>query len=215
MGKVSENKHNKLHAMLDSAYELFTEQGIHKTSVSDIASHSGVAKGTFYLYFKDKYDIRNRLVIYESQKVFHAAYLDMQAQPQPPETLQSQIIFIVNHILDQLVRRKDLLRLISKNLSWGVLKREIVRAESEDKFAFATVFLGMTAPYGISAKESEILLYLLVELVGAACYHTILDAEPCSLAVLKPYLFDAISGIVQQFCDRAAQAGAEVPNPAT
>lgn len=209
MGKISENKHNKLHAMLDSAYELFTKQGIQKTSISDIASHSGVAKGTFYLYFKDKYDIRNRLVIYESQKVFHAAYTDMLAQPQPPETLQTQVIFLVDHILDQLVRRKDLLRLITKNLSWGILKREIVRAEAEDKFAFSTVFLSMTAPYNISAKESEILLYLLVELVSATCYHTILDAEPCSLSVLKPYLFDTISGMVQQFCDRAAQASAE------
>ena len=38
----------------------FTSKGIQKTSISDIVEDAGVAKGTFYLYFKDKYDIRNK-----------------------------------------------------------------------------------------------------------------------------------------------------------
>lgn len=199
MGKVAENKHNKLHAMLDTAYELFTEKGITKTSISDIARHSGVAKGTFYLYFKDKYDIRNRLVMYESQKILRQAYEAMQAASPPPETLEAQVLFIVEHILCQLESHTELLTLIAKNLSWGILKRQLARAETEDDFEFKRVFMELTAPYGISVAESEILLYLLVELVGATCYNAILYAEPCSLAALKPYLFESIRRIIAQF----------------
>lgn len=62
MGKVDENKHQKMDALFQSAYDLFLNQGIEKTSISDIAKKAGVAKGTFYLYFADKYEIRDRLI---------------------------------------------------------------------------------------------------------------------------------------------------------
>ena len=60
--------------MLDSAFQLFTDKGIAKTSISDIVESSGVAKGTYYLYFKDKFDIRNKLVVYQSTKLLREAY---------------------------------------------------------------------------------------------------------------------------------------------
>lgn len=74
MGKVDDNKRMKLTSMLDSAFQLFTDKGLAKTSISDIVESSGVAKGTFYLYFKDKFDIRNKLVVYQSTKVLRIAY---------------------------------------------------------------------------------------------------------------------------------------------
>ena len=52
MGKVDENKHQKMDALFQSAYDLFLNQGIEKTSISDIAKKAGVAKGTFYLYLQ-------------------------------------------------------------------------------------------------------------------------------------------------------------------
>ena len=50
MGKAEENKRLKRVAILDAALQLFTDQGWSKTSISDIAARSGVAKGTFYLF---------------------------------------------------------------------------------------------------------------------------------------------------------------------
>ena len=58
MKKVDLNKKKKQDALLNTAYQLFTEKGFQKTSISDIVNEAGVAKGTFYLYFKDKLDIR-------------------------------------------------------------------------------------------------------------------------------------------------------------
>ena len=62
MGIVDENKQQKLDALFQSAYDLFLTKGIERTSISDIAHTAGVAKGTFYLYFTDKYEIRDRLI---------------------------------------------------------------------------------------------------------------------------------------------------------
>ena len=202
MGKVDDNKRSKRTSMLEAALQLFTDQGLNKTSISDIAERSGVAKGTFYLYFKDKYDIRNKLVAYESRKILHRAYQAMLKEA--VQGLEEQVVFLVDHILDSLRDRQDLLRLIAKNLSWGVLKREIVRADQEEEVEFTTVFLGLTSPYGISEQDSEIMLYLIVELVGASCYSAILYEEPCSMDDLKPHLFESVRGIVRQFI-RAAR----------
>ena len=56
MGIIEDKKKLKLDALLDSAFSLFITKGIEKTSVSDITKKAKVAKGTFYLYFKNKYD---------------------------------------------------------------------------------------------------------------------------------------------------------------
>ena len=58
MGKVDDNKKQKKHTLLRAAFQLFTEKGFSKTTVADIVDRAGLAKGTFYLYFKDKFDLR-------------------------------------------------------------------------------------------------------------------------------------------------------------
>ena len=74
MGKVESNKKQKKDALFNTAFELFTTKGTNKTTISDIADKACVAKGTFYLYFKDKYDIRNKLVSYKTKELFYRAY---------------------------------------------------------------------------------------------------------------------------------------------
>ena len=68
--RVAEKKKQKQEALLMSAFELFTSKGINNTSISDIAKQAKMAKGTFYLYFKDKYDIRDRLIANKASKLF-------------------------------------------------------------------------------------------------------------------------------------------------
>ena len=58
MSKLEVNKKKKKDALFHTAFELFTTKGLTKTTISDIADQAGVAKGTFYLYFKDKYPIK-------------------------------------------------------------------------------------------------------------------------------------------------------------
>ena len=73
MGKLDTNKKVKEDSLLNTAFSLFTTKGVSKTSISDIVNNAGVAKGTFYLYFKDKYDIRNKLVSHKSSQLFRNA----------------------------------------------------------------------------------------------------------------------------------------------
>ena len=83
MGKVDENKHQKMDALFQSAYDLFLNQGIEKTSISDIAKKAGVAKGTFYLYFADKYEIRDRLIARTASRLFQRAHKALETADIP------------------------------------------------------------------------------------------------------------------------------------
>ena len=74
MTKLETKKKSKESSLLNTAFEFFTTKGFSKTSITDIASKAGVGKGTFYLYFKDKYDIRNRLIARKSEQVFQKTH---------------------------------------------------------------------------------------------------------------------------------------------
>lgn len=120
MSKLEVNKKKKKDALFHTAFELFTTKGLTKTTISDIADQAGVAKGTFYLYFKVKYDIRNKLVSHKTGELFFHAH---EALSQTELTdFQEQVHFIVDHILTELEQNRTLLTFISKNLSWGFLK---------------------------------------------------------------------------------------------
>ena len=51
------NKEEKRNSIAISCINLFCEKGIQQTSIEEIAKNAGVAKGTIYLYFKNKEEI--------------------------------------------------------------------------------------------------------------------------------------------------------------
>lgn len=57
----------KMNKLLCAAEELFTKQGFHETSISDICKQAGTAVGTFYIYFETKTDIY-RFLMWKYQK---------------------------------------------------------------------------------------------------------------------------------------------------
>jgi AcrR family transcriptional regulator len=62
MMRISKEHDERLTEFLDTARQLFFEKGYEKTSVKDIIEKVGVAKGTFYHYFKSKEDLLDQLV---------------------------------------------------------------------------------------------------------------------------------------------------------
>lgn len=52
----------KMNKLLDAAEELFTKNGFHATSISDICKKAGTAVGTFYIYFETKTDVYRYLM---------------------------------------------------------------------------------------------------------------------------------------------------------
>lgn len=130
MGKIEENKKKKQESLLNTAYELFTTKGINSTAISDIVEKAGVAKGTFYLYFKDKYDIKDKLVAHKARALFSDA--DAALARSGIQELDGQLIFIIDHVINALTDNEPLLSFISKNLVMGALRSVLLTGESSD-----------------------------------------------------------------------------------
>lgn len=64
MSGVSEriDKKERRLALLDAARDVFSQRGYHDAKVEDICARAHVAKGTYYLYFKDKRAVLEELV---------------------------------------------------------------------------------------------------------------------------------------------------------
>lgn len=193
MSKVEDNKKQKKDTLLRAAFDLFTEQGITKTSISEIVSKAGVAKGTFYLYFRDKYDIKNKLISHKANLIFRNA---MEAlEHEALDNSEDKIIFLCDNIIDQLTKNKALLSFISKNLSWGVFKTALIPANQND-IDFYEVYTSLLQKSNHIYAEPEILLFLIVELVGSACHDSILYNEPAPIQVTKPYILSSVRNII-------------------
>lgn len=196
MSKLEQNKKVKRDSLLDSAFNLFTSKGIHKTSISDIVNQSGVAKGTFYLYFKDKYDIRNMLIAKKASQLFHIA--DEALAKADIHDLYEEIIFITDNIINQFCENKALLNFISKNLSWGIFKSSLITPFDDDDLYFYNIYTRLLNRDDYKFKDPEVMLFMIIELISSTCYSSILYDEPVSIDDLKPYLYDTIRDIIKR-----------------
>lgn len=199
MGKLETNKLQKQNSLLNTAFELFTTKGVNKTSIAEISKAAGIAKGTFYLYFKDKYDIRNKLISHESSKLFKdaASALTDYCRMQESVCFEDKTVFIVDHIINALDNNKTLLTFISKNLSWGIFKEALTTNVAEDDINFRDVFFDMIHQSEVAIESPEIMLFLITELVSSTAYSAILYSEPTDIHTLKPYLYATIRSIIQ------------------
>lgn len=62
MSKRLQNKQQNEAAIMQAAVQLFAQKGIDTTTIGDIVAASGLARGTFYNYYKSKSEIWNKLV---------------------------------------------------------------------------------------------------------------------------------------------------------
>ena len=59
----------KMNKLINAAEKLFTTNGFHGTSISDICKEAGTAVGTFYIYFETKTDIYRYVEISKADKI--------------------------------------------------------------------------------------------------------------------------------------------------
>lgn len=193
------NENSKENRLLSTAFKLFTEKGIKDTSIQEIVDKAEVGKGTFYLYFKDKYEIRDILIVNKSRKLFKDALAELRKNS--IDYLPDQVIFIVNYVIDELEKNQTLLKFISKNLSWGIYSKTVNKIyeenEVEEDGVFQLFYKGLEE-YNIKLKDPYVTLYMIIELVSSTCFNSILYKEPLPIQEYKPFLYDAIKKLMTE-----------------
>ena len=197
MGKVEENKRKKKDAIVNSAFSLFIDNGIKDTSIADIMKKAELAKGTFYLYFKDKYEVRDYLVRKKAAQIFENAIIKLNESD--VSGLEDKVIFIVDNILDQLENNKILLKFIFKNLSWGILRHSMENVELNDGERAVDYIDQLLGESGENISNPEMMMFMITELVGSTAHSVILYKQPVELAELKKTLYPIIRQMIHSF----------------
>ena len=181
--------------LLQAAFELFTNNDIHTVTISDIAKKAKVAKGTFYLYFKDKDQIRDILISRESRRIFLKAQNKLEESD--IQNFEEAIIYLINEILIDLESNKMILSFIEKNLSWGIFSDYVRKSYVNDDLHLRKKFYDMAKNSGFTYTNPDVVLYMILDFVGSSCYNSIINNEPLPINEYKPYLFQSIRAILQ------------------
>ena len=197
MRKADQNKKAKIERLLDASFELFTTKGIHKTTISDIVEKAGVAKGTFYLYFKDKYDLRNKLIAHKSSKLLIEAYDEMCKENY--KEFEDKFIFMTDFVLDVFAENRGYLALIYKDLGWAIFKKALTTLASNSDSDFLELYHKMISESGHTFRDPDVMLFITIELIGSTGYSSIMYNDPISPDELKPHLAVALRSIIQSY----------------
>lgn len=198
MGKAEENKRKKKSALLTHAFSLFMNKGISNTTISEIAEHAGVGKGTFYFYFKDKEDLIEKLIAQKAEQLLIQA-MHTLSEHLEAQTVEDKLVLIADSLLEQLKNDFGLLKFINKNLNYGIYKKALLREEVVSDFDVMATYYEILNSDGSKWKEPTLMLYTIVELVSSTCHSIILNQDPVDLEYYKPYLFECIRKVVEVF----------------
>ncbi len=181
-------KLKKKNAIEEIAFTTFCEKGIAKTTIDEIAEKAGVAKGTFYLYYKSKADLIENLILREATRVLNDAIGEMSNATFKSEDRIRKIIFIVDYIITYFQKNPQFLEFIHKNLYKGLL-----REENRD---IVEQLVRQITPIATDSDTLQKKLYLILELVDSVAYNAIILAAPYKISEIKPMLYESIKQIV-------------------
>ncbi|MDM8523835.1 TetR/AcrR family transcriptional regulator [Desulfococcaceae bacterium HSG8] len=163
-GKTSD----KYHRILEAAVSVFARQGVHQSTISQIAKEAGVADGTIYLYFKNKDDILVQFFNYKTKQVFSLFREDVDKADNSIEKLHN----LVRRHLEEFQRNKSMavvyqavthensvvvkpqIREVSK--MYLDLVAEIIEKGQEEGSIRRDLYIGLVKRFILGAVESAI-----------------------------------------------------------
>jgi AcrR family transcriptional regulator len=192
--KKQENQ--KRFDLMKAAMECFSHKGVNATAISEIVKRAGVGKGTFYLYFHDKYDIAEQLTLKISQDLIRNAVANVSDKIF--DNLGDLSVGITEQILNQLEENPRLLKILNKNLSLGLYRKmsdmQGVFVEIEHVIeAFVTKAM---EEENYERDDARRLLWMLTEWIGSIAYTAIIEGDLKTMNSLKPSLYLGIRRLI-------------------
>lgn len=198
MDKITKKKNEKYTKILDTALGLFEKNGTHLVSIDEIVKGAGVAKGTFYLYFKDRYDLISTLIIEKASK--YMSLLSDEYKPRDFGDVSTSVRHYIEYISDFLQKNKTLCILIEKNLNTCV-NAVAQTKEGPIKELYEKIFSELIN-CGVSEAEARAKLYLYIELIVSSCCNAIIMETPYTIEELKPHLCQIIESSIVNIIKR-------------
>jgi AcrR family transcriptional regulator len=160
---------------------LFQSKGVEKTSISEIVLKAGIAKGTFYRYFRDKDDLVDSVISSCTRELLDQVIIPFQTVP--------RIIILADAIMDYFSQNKMLLVELRKNLQSGApypSTRLTIQAFSE----IILSYLNQYEDYKI--KDWELYTRVVLGIILDVCHKALVEESFSSPGEAKDMLSDLL-----------------------
>jgi AcrR family transcriptional regulator len=126
--------------LMDAAIRVLDKKNILDATVDDIVQEAGVARGTFYIYFKDKYDILMALSRRLNEQLFSESHLQLDRHTPPYERIRVSLRSVLaaweqhgglyRSLTQMALGRPDFLELNQRNRAMYIqrIRRDIERS---------------------------------------------------------------------------------------
>ena len=195
MTASQEKKLEKKRRILESAYQLFQKNNVYNTAVDDIVKAAGIARGTFYLYFRDKSDLIEQLLFFKSAESMKQVMRDFQARAAAYTDIEEYSRAFIELYIDFLSSQKEQLAVIDKNISACMRYFPDFYDEEAKKLYNDTIDRFVRAGY--PAAEMHKKVYMAVDLIGTVCTDAILYGRPFGIDDVRGPLTLAALGILR------------------
>ena len=191
MPSVEENKLKKRNKILEAAYNLFAKNGINTTPIDEVVKCAGVAKGTFYLYFHDKYDLMDQIILYKSAAIIKSVIAQMKnINTDNKMEAVDQLTFFVDAIIDYMIENKEMLSVISEKSS---ILYSLIIDNGDDNIKLDFDYLtDIIVKLGNPPENAKKLLLLVYTMIFTTESNAILSRSPFTIEEKRPEIHLAV-----------------------
>ncbi|WP_262121232.1 TetR/AcrR family transcriptional regulator [Anaerococcus sp. Marseille-Q5996] len=190
---VSDSLVGKKEKIMESALKVFKKKGPDKASVREIMSESGFGLGTFYLYYTDKNDLKEKIVLDKAMDIIIKAEENCEGED-PVE----RYISFVDYIIDYLIANPFELDLLSNNITWALYTKiehdeRLTEADSTLQFILNKYENLFSKSY--SQSQQLYILAMTFDIMMSTCKSALMEDSTLSIDEMKPVLFAVIRKI--------------------
>lgn len=197
MASLAENKYKKRTNIINAAFELFTSKSVADTAIDDVVRLAGVAKGTFYLYFRDKYDLLDQIVMYRAEDIIVSAYTELRKKAENTAmSAHQQFVFMSDRIINYLSKNKKVTALIDHRISRCFSENGY--SENGKLFEAKEYLTSLITDLMYSAEEAQKRLFVIADMIVSVSCDAILGEKPFRIEEITPTLHDILKAILTE-----------------
>lgn len=186
----STKKLEKKMKIIDTAFSLFKNSSVNSTAIDDIVKAAGIARGTFYLYFKDKNDLLEQIIIYKSTESIKAVIknifpLDIAEEKDFYEMLRS----FLNCFIDFLIDNRDILPVVTKNLSSCI--KNLPEIHDKEIQIFYERFMEYMTGFGYTPELAHKTIFIVIDMTGSVCADAISQSKPYPIEQIRDTVIES------------------------
>lgn len=195
MSSVSKKLEKKL-KIIETAVSLFREHSVNATAIDDIVKAAGIARGTFYLYFKDKSDLLEQIILYKSTEYMKAVLKSTVSESLTIDgDFYGKVRLFLNCFVDFLIENKEMLPVMSKNMS-SCLKHLPEFYDSEIAEIYSALIEYMTT-LGYTTENAHITTIIVLDMMSNVCSDAIMYEKPYPIDRIRDIAVESAVSVIR------------------